>query len=159
MINQSSTAVTVTASVVSTTETTLKTFAFNKDELYVGMVIRMTANGTFTQDGTRQFTLRTGVSVPVNPEFNSVTSPATALTDKFWELTWTGIIATIGSSGTIETALRGSLNTVLLNDLAPNTATVSINTAATLTFALTCQWNANNAGNAVTIRQFILEIL
>lgn len=154
----SSTITTVTASVVGTTETNLATIGLTSPEIdLVGKTVRVTALGTYTSDATRTFTLRIGSGTAPTTEWNSVVSTAATATNQPWNLTWYGIVGTIGSSGTLEAQMTGSINNVMKNDA--NTATVTVNTTTSLTIALTAQWSASTAGNSITIRQFIVEAL
>lgn len=153
----SSTPVTVTASTVSTTETDLASFRFFKNEFHVGMVIRITALGTYTSDGTRTVTIRLGQGTAPVTEWNSMVSTAASTTNNQWNLTWHGIITAIGSSGTLEAQMVGCINNVLKND--PNSATVAFDTTLDRTIGLTATWSANNISNSITLRQFIVEIL
>lgn len=152
----STTVTTVTASTVSTTETNLATFTFLKNEWHVGMVVKITAFGTFTGTAVPSATWRIGGGTAPTTEWNSMVATQN-VTNAPWDLTWYGIIKTVGASGTLEAQMRGSTNNTDRND--PNTSTVSIDTTANLVLALTLQWSANTAANSVTIRQFIVEIL
>ena len=151
------TGVTVTASVVSTTETDLKSFRFFKDEFYRGMLIKITAFGTYTSDGTRTVTLKIGNGLAPTTEWNSAVSTAASTTDAPWHIEWYGIIGTIGASGTVEAQMRSKINNVNKDDA--NNATIALNTRQTNNFALTATWSANNSGNAITVRQWIVEVL
>lgn len=151
------TVTTVTASVVTTTETDLASLRFFKDEFHRNIAIRITASGTYTSDGTRTVTLRIGRSLAPTTEWNSMVSTAASTTDAPWNLTWTGIVATIGASGTLEAQMQGRINNVNKDDA--NNAAVAFDTTVTNVLALTAQWSASNAGNSITIRQFTIEIL
>lgn len=156
-VSVSSTVTTVTASVVSTTETNLATFMFLKDEWHPGMLVRLTARGTYTSDGTRTVTLKVGAGTAPTTEWNSMASTAASTTNAPWNLVWTGIVGTIGASGTLEAQMTGRINNVNKDDA--NAATVTLVTNASLTLALTATWSANDANNSITIRQFFVEIL
>lgn len=153
----SSTVTTVTASVVSTTETNLATFKFLKDEWHPGMLVRLSALGVYTSDGTRTVTIKVGTGTAPTTEWNSMVSTAASTTNAPWNLVWTGIVGTIGSSGTLEAQMMGKINNVNKDDA--NSATVALATNATLTLAITATWSANDAGNAISIRQVLVEIL
>lgn len=151
------TAVTVTAVGSSGNETDLKSFRFFVDEWHVGMVVRIYAAGVITDDGTRTCTLRIGSGLAPTTEWNSMTSTAATVTNAPWSLTWTGIVNTLGASGTLEAQMQGKINNVNKDD--PNTATVALATTTAITIALTADWNGTDAGNSISVRQWIIEIL
>jgi len=152
-----STTVSVAADTSSGNETDLKSFKFFPNEWHVGMAIRIHAAGTYTSDGTRTVKLRIGSGLAATSEWNSMTSTAASTTNAPWRLQWVGIITSIGPSGTLEAQMQGAINNVLKDD--PNTATVSIATNSSVTIALTCDWDGTDAGNSLTIRHFIIEVL
>lgn len=157
-IVSSPTVTTVSTDSNTTVETNLATIVLTSPEIdLVNKVIRITALGTYTSDGTRIVTVRVGSGTAPTTEWNSMVSTAAVTTNIPWNLIWTGIVASIGSSGTLEAQMVGSINNVSKNDA--NSATVALNTTATLTIALTAQWSAVTAGNSITVRQFIVEIL
>ena len=151
------TPVTVTASVVSTTETSLASFKFFNHEFHVGMVIRITAIGTYTSDGTRTVQLKVGLGSAPVAEWNSMTSTAASTTNAPWNMVWYGVIVAIGTAGTLEAQLTGAINNVPKDDA--NSAAVAFNTTLDNTISLTATWSANNGGNAISVRQFIVEVL
>ena len=157
VVESDPTVTTVTASTVSTTETDLASFRFFKDEFYREIAIRITAIGTYTSDGTRTMTLRIGRALAPTTEWNSMISTAAVTTNAPWHLVWYGIVGTIGASGTLEAQMTGKINNVNKDDA--NAATVAFPTTATLIIALTAQWSANDAGNSISLRQFIVETL
>lgn len=153
----STTTTTVSTDSHGTTETNLTTYTLNAGELYKKMVLRLTATGTYTSDATRTVTVRVGSGSAPTTEWNSMSTTAAAATNAPWSLTFYGIVATIGTSGTLEAQLLGNMNNVSKNDA--NTATVSINTTGQITVAVTAQWSDTTAGNSLTMRQMVLEIL
>lgn len=156
-IEVNSTVATVSTDSHTTTETTLGSFTFFKNEFHPDMLIRLTALGTYTSDGTRTVTLKVGSGAAPVTEWNSIASTAASTTNQPWSLTWYGVIKTIGPSGTLEAQLIGSINNVSKNDA--NSATVAIDTTGNLILNLTATWSASNASNSITIRQYILEII
>ena len=157
LVAASATVTTVSTDVNGATQTNLATFTFLPDEIHFGMLIRITALGTYTADATRTVTVRVGAGNAPTTEWNSMVSTAAAVTTQPWHLIWTGIVSAIGSSGTVEAQMVGKINNVNKDD--SNTATVSLNTTTSNVLAVTAQWSASTAGNSITIRQFILEIL
>lgn len=152
-----SSVVTVTASDSSGNETDLKSFRFFPKEWHVGMCVRITAIGVITDDGTRTCTLRIGSGLAATTEWNSMTSTAATVTNAPWNLTWFGVVTTIGPSGTLEAQMMGKVNNVNKDDA--NTATVALNTTGEITVALTADWSAATAGNSISVRQWIIEVL
>jgi len=152
-----STVVTVTADGSSGNETDLKSFKFFPNEWHVGMVVRITAFGVITDDGTRTCTLRIGSGLAATTEWNSMTSTAATVTNVPWHLVWTGIVTVIGTSGTLEAQMRGKINNVNKDDA--NTAAVALDTTAAITVALTADWSAGTAGNSISVRQWLAEII
>lgn len=157
VVASNSTVVTVTAAGSSGNETDLKSFTFFQNEWHVGMCVRVTANGVITDDGTRTCTLRIGTGLAPTTEWNSMTSTAATVTDAPWHLTWQGIVTTLGASGTLEAQMQGDINRVNKDD--PNTATVTLSSTTTITLALTADWSDITAGNSISIRQWLIEIL
>lgn len=157
LVAASATVTSISTDVNTTTETNLATFTFLPDELHKGILIRITAIGTYTSDGTRIPTIRVGSGTAPTTEWNSMVATAASTTNQPWNLEWTGIVSGIGSSGTLEAQMRGKINNVNKDD--PNTATITINTTTSLIIAVTAQWSASNAGNSISIRQFIVETL
>ena len=155
VVASNSTVVSVASDTSSGNETDLKSFTIFKDEWHVGMVIRITARGVITDDGTRTCTLRIGSGLAATTEWNSMTSTAATVTNAPWELTWIGVVTTIGSSGTLEAQMSGKINNVNKDD--PNTAAVTINTRGSIVIALTADWSASTAGNSISIRQWMVE--
>ena len=152
-----STVVTVTAAGSSGAQTDLKSFRFFPNEWHVGMCVRITASGVITDDGTRVVALRIGSGLAATTEWNSMTSSSATVTDSPWHLTWTGIVTTIGSSGTLEAQMMGDINRVNKDD--PNTAAVTLNTTTSVIIALTADWDGTTAGNSISVRQWLVEIL
>lgn len=157
VVASDSTVVTVTAAGSGGNETDLKSFKFFRDEWHVGMVVRISACGVITDDGTRTCALRIGSGLAATTEWNSMTSTAATVTNAPWHLTWTGIVTTIGPTGTIEAQMAGDINRVNKDD--PNTAAITFNTATSITIALTADWSGTDAGNSISVRQWIVEII
>src|SRR3990167_126363 len=116
-------------------------------------VVTVTATGIVTCDATRTVVLRIGSGLAPTTEWNSMTNVAGALTDAPWNLTWIGIVTTLGASGTIEGQMTGAINNVGKDDA--NTAAVALATNTAITVALTADWSANTAGNSISVRQWL----
>jgi len=152
-----STVVTVTAAGSAGAQTDFKSFRFFPNEWHMGMVVRITATGVITDDGTRTCAIRIGSGLAPTTEWNSMTSTAATVTNAPWHLVWIGIVTTIGSSGTLEAQMIGDINRINKDD--PNTAAVALATNTAITVALTADWDGTDAGNSISICQFLIEIL
>ena len=139
------------------TETDLKFFQFFPNEWHVGMCIRIIANGVIIDDGTRTVTLRMRSGLAPTTEWNSMTSTAATVTNAPWNLVWYGIITTLGSSGTLEAQMKGSINRVNKDD--PNISTVAFDTTSGIMIDFTADWNGSQAGNSISVRQWLVEVL
>ena len=144
--------------VTSATETNLELIDLTGISWNVGKVIRLTARGVYTNtDGVTTVTFRVGIGTAPTTEWNSMISTAGAVTNQPWQLTWTGVITALGTSGALEAQMIGQINNVNKDD--PNTATVTFDTTTVRLLALTAQWSGTDAGNTASVRQIILEIL
>ena len=139
------------------TETNLGTFTFNPNEYHTGMVVRISALGTYSGLGTDTIKILVGVGGAPVTEWNSMTSTAAVATNQPWNLIWTGIITALGSSGTLEAQMTGRINNVNIDD--PNTGTVALDTTIRNIFTVSAKWSAASASDTISIRQFIIEIL
>lgn len=154
------TVVAVTAAGSSGAQTDLKSFKFFPDEWHVGMVVRITASGVITDDGTRVCKLSIGSGLAgAHTEWNSMTSTAATATNAPWSLTWQGIVKTVGPTltGELEAQMQGKINNVNKDD--PNTATLDFPTNTSITIALTADWDGTDANNSISIRQWLVEVL
>lgn len=138
--------------------TDLKSFKFFPNEWHTEMCVRVVANGVITADATRVCKLSIGSGLAAaHTEWNSMTSTAAAVTDAPWNLEWYGIVATLGASGTLETQMKGSINRVNKDD--PNTAAVALASTGSITLALTADWDGTDAGNSISVRQWLVEVM
>lgn len=151
------TVVSVTAAGSSGNETDLKSFRFYGYEFHVGMLIRITAIGVYSSDGTRTVTLRIGSGLAPTTEWNSATSTAASTANAPWHITWYGIVASLGTSGTLEAQMISKINNVNKDDA--NSATVAINTQTGFTVAFTADWDGTDANNSISVRQWVVEII
>ena len=149
---------TVTA-VTTNTEANLESIDLTGISWNVGKIIRVTTRGVYSNtDGTSTVTIRVGTGTEGSiTVWNAITSTAGAVTTQPWEIRWIGVLTAIGSSGALEPQLMGTINNVNKDDL--NTATVTFNTTGTRNLAVAAIWSATAAGNTISIRQFLLEIL
>lgn len=151
------TVVSVTANGSGGNETDMKSFTLFANEWHVGMCIRISAYGSVLEDASRRVTMRIGSGLAPTTEWNTHGTSGGILTDAPWHFEWRGIVTAIGSSGTLEAQLWGTFNSTVRDDL--NTSTVAINTTGPITIALTADWDGTTAGNSITIRQWLVEIL
>lgn len=150
-----STPVSVTA--VSNSEADLKSFTFFPNELHKGLCIRITARGTWIAPDIKQLVIRIGSGLAPVTEWQRMTATGGTSTAG-WSLVWIGIVATIGTSGTLESQFTGIMSNNHLDD--PNESTFTIDTTANLTIGLTAQWtNVDFSRNTMSVRQWIVEVL
>lgn len=152
------TVVTVTANGSGGAETDMKTFQFFKHEWHEGMCIRVTAYGVVTQDASLTCVLAMGSgSAPTSGWGTVQTSPAGVLTDAAWKFILTGTVRSIGPSGQMEVSTMGVVNNVLKETqvITP----ITIDTTSDIVLALTANWTGSAAGNSISIRQWMVEIL
>ena len=122
------------------------------------MCVRISASGVITDDGTRVCKLSLGSGLAAaHTEWNSMTSTSATVTNSPWHLQWIGIVTTLGASGTLEAQMQGDINRVNKDD--PNTAAVVLATDTAVTIALTADWDGSDAGNSLSIRQWLVEVL
>ncbi len=157
VVKTSSTVTTVSTDTHGSTQTDLAWFSFDKMEFHVGMMIRITAMGTITSDGTRTVTLRMGEGRANTTAWNTRVSTAAVANDQPWSIVWYGLVKTIGSAGTIQASWISHIDSV--NKDSANTTTNGIALTNDGIIGLTAQWSATNAGNNIVIRTYIVEIL
>ena len=142
-------------------ETILKSIVLLSSEFRLYTTIRMYASGFYSTlaGGNATVAIRVGLGTAPVTEWNIMTSTAADVTTVPWHLHWTGIIASIGTSGTLESQMQGKINNV--NTDNPNSAAdiVIFNTTIRNTIGLTADWTASSASNTISIRQFICEII
>jgi hypothetical protein len=158
---------TVTQVLGSASETTLNSYAIPPNTISAnnsvtekaGNVFRIFAAGRYTTDDAT-------ATVALKLEFNdgstdttyhTITSTGADIDDQPWYIDWTVIVATIGSSGTAESFVRSQINNVGKD--SPSTSTQTLDTTKTQTIKLTATWSNGSAGDDITIRNFIVELL
>lgn len=115
---------------------------------------RFWASGTFT-------TAANGDDATIRVKLGGTTIHTMSFTGSIvssvpWHLTWTSLIATIGSTGTFTSYLEGDMSTT--NKNIANTGTSAINTTIDRTLSITAQVPTNSS-RIIRTRQVIIEIL
>lgn len=137
------------------TETTLNSFVFDPNALHKRVCVRVWAAGTYTTDDAT-------ATVALNLKTSSATLHTISTTGATvggvpWFIDCRFIVTEIGSSGTVESFAHAQTNNV--NKDSSNTTTLSFNTVTNQTLSLTATWSSGSAGDSITIRQWIVEIL
>lgn len=135
--------------------------------LQVGSAIRLTAFGLFSTTVTPTLLLgfyygtTTGVS-GVALAASAATATGSGVTNVPWRMEYTGIVRTVGASGTIMG--QGFLHlgtTVALVNTSPlpviALATVTIDTTVAKVITAGAQWGTNNAANTITCHGMFVE--
>lgn len=129
-----------------------------KDFREIGNVFRMTAAGVFT-------TASSGPTVDLiidvdGTEYQNFRSNAGSFTAQAWNMEFLISVTSIGSTGAAEAHGWSRFATAFGVDVNPNAAAEVINTTTDSAFTLSAVWSGGAAaGNTITIRQFLLEIL
>lgn len=143
------------------TETTLNSYTVPLNSISrndsntekAGNVFRIWAAGTYgTNNGVDTCSIRLKVG---STTYHTITTTAGIVTDVPWYINWTIIISATGASGTAESFAESRFNN--LNKDSGSTATRTIDTTADQTISITEQWA--DAGNTISIRQFMVELL
>jgi len=151
--NDTITASTTVANTV--TETTIFTGTIPANAVSVGDVLRFTDLGYYsTVNGADTFTMRFKIGATT---ILTITSSAANVTNVPWHGNFTATVRSIGAGGTLFAFAEHDTNGV--NKDAANTATTAIDTTATMTFTVTVQWSAADAGNTITLAQGFTEVL
>lgn len=147
---------TVTTVANTVTETALNSYSIPANSLAANRAIRVTATGTYsTANGTDTMTLRFRVA---GTAWHAITSTAATVTNAQWSVSWLIVAKTIAAGGDAESQLPYAfVNSVFKTD--PNTAVETIDTTQARTLDITAQWSAALAGNTVSVRQFVVEVL
>lgn len=133
--------------------------------LQPGMLLRLTAFGTFSNTGTPTLLLGFyhGAVAGTALAATSAITTTTGATNWVWRLEWQGRIRTIGSSGTVMG--QGSLDiatslTAVTHRPIPETAlaTVTIDTTAAKALTVGAQWGTNSASNTLTCVHFDVDL-
>lgn len=158
--NMLSPAVTDSTAIASTAAETAFSggFSLPANTLAVGSVIQGEWCGVLSTTGspTANFRIRYGtVSGVLVIDFGTVAA-GTGVTNRSWRIVFTGVVRTIGATGT----LSGSGKLIINNGASEvvtgvaicksTNSSVTIDTTATTTLNLTLQWSASSASNTAT---------
>lgn len=154
---------TVTSVAGTAAETTLNSYTIPLNTISrndtqtekAGNVFRVWAAGRYTTDdatSTVAIALKVGGTT-----HHTITTTGATVTDVPWHINWVFIVSAIGSSGTAESQCEAKTNNV--NKDSANTATITINTTIAQAITLTATWTGGSAGDNISIRQFIVELI
>lgn len=135
-------------------ETTLKSYTFRENDWHIGMVIRVFLAGVYTTDdasSTVAIALKVGSTI-----YHTITTTAATVTSAPWWISWTIVVTTIGSSGTVESFAQAQTNNV--NKDSGSSGTQTMNTTATQAISATATWSSGSVGDSITVRQFLIDI-
>ena len=136
-------------------ETTLNSYAFLANEWHPNMTVRVRAAGRYTTDDA---TATVAIALKVgSTTYHTITTTAATVTNAPWCIDWLLVVNTTGSSGTMESQASAKTNNV--NKDSANTATIAIDTTAGQTLSATATWTSGSAGDNISIRQFLVELL
>lgn len=160
LVNSVNVATADSSAIASTTTETVFSggFSIPANSLSIGTVIRSEWSGIYSTTGspTLNFRIRYGTTGGVAVVTFGAITGGTSVANFSWRVMFTGIIRTIGASGT----LAGNA-LIFLNNGATETVTgavvtktinttVTIDTTATTVLNLSLQWSASSASNTAT---------
>ncbi len=158
--------VTVTASVVNTTETTLIGSVVGSQSLEGGLLragrnIRVSLAGALVTSAA-PVTVRVRVKIGSVAIIDTLAQTPVALSGSSWRMQQNVTINTIGASGT--STARGYLDYVgpaAGNPLStlPYLTSATFDTTSTASFDVTITYGGNTAGNSITLNNCLVEIL
>jgi len=120
-----------------------------------GNTFRIWAAGRMTTDDA---TATVAIKLKVgSTTYHTITTTGATVTNAPWYVNWTIIVPTIGSSGTAESFAEASTNNVRKD--SASTATQTIDTTAAQTISITATWTSGSAGDDISIRQFLIELI
>lgn len=136
------------------------------NQLDVGMVLRMTAFGVFSNTATPTLLLGFyygGVAGVALGATGAITT-TTAASNWLWRIEYEGRVRSVGASGTIMGAGMSLLGTALTTDQTntiPGTAlaTVTVDTTTAKSLTVGAQWGTASASNTLTCHHFSVELI
>lgn len=138
----------------TTEETTVFNPSIAAGEMRVGDVYELTTTGTYTTtNSSEQFTLRFHIG---DTEVASVTSVAENVTDQPWYAVLSFTVREIGTDGTIKPHVVAAFDNVHDDQ---HSGAVSLDTTVSESFAVTVQWDEQNANDEVLVGQAYLKRL
>ena len=133
---------------------TLKTYTFQPNELHQNACLRITMQGDYDMvdvAANASITFKVGSTT-----YHTIAIPTGVLADKPWSFVWTMILASIGSSGTMESYISGKLNNVN-ND--SRSAVQTFDTTASQAITLNIAWSSAGVADGFNITQWLVEII
>src|SRR3990167_1546252 len=126
-----------------------------KEFRHAGNTFRIWACGRMTTDDA---TATVAIKLKVgSTTYHTITTTGATVTNAPWYVNWTIIVPTIGSSGTAESFAEASTNNVRKD--SASTATQTLDTTAAQTISITATWTSGSAGDDISIRQFLIELI
>jgi len=146
---------------VTTNETTLKTQNLRFNQIFIkDRAIRVTMAGVYSNSNgsdTISIKLEMSKNGSTDTTYHTIASTAGAVTNQPWYMQWTMIISAVGTSGTAESFVHATINNV--NKDSGSTGTQTLDTTTMQQIKATGTWSAATAGNTLSIRQFIVELI
>jgi len=138
------------------TQTNLNYYTVPASTLAANRAIRVTAAGIYsTANASDTVSLVFGVG---GVTWHTITSTAASVTNAQWAVSWIVIVKTLGASGDAESQLFLAFINGLFK-MSPNTAVKTMNTTTARNVVIEATWSAADAGNTVSIREFLVEVL
>jgi len=120
-----------------------------------GNTFRITARGIYTTDDA---TANVAIKLKIgSTTYHTITTTGATVTNTPWNIDWLVIVPTIGSTGTAESQVVANTNNVKKD--SASTSTQTIDTTANQTISLTATWASGDAGDTISIRQFVVELI
>lgn len=146
---------TIPLNTISRNYTGAATSSGPRDWRDAGNIFRIHASGIYTTDDA---TANVAIALKVgSTTYHTITTTGATVTNAPWYIDWTFIVATIGSSGTTESFVKAQTNNV--NKDSGGTSTIAIDTTADQAISLTATWASGDAGDTISVRQFMVELL
>lgn len=121
-----------------------------KEFRHAGNVFRIWVAGRYsTDDPTATVAIKCKIG---STTYHTFTTAGAIATNAEWYVKWTVIVPTIGSSGTAE-----SFADFTSKELS--TSSQTLDTTAAQTISITATWTSGSAGDDISIRQFIVELI
>lgn len=120
-----------------------------------GNVFRIRASGRYTTDDA---TATVAIALKVgSTTYHTITTTGATIANAPWIIDWTVMVVTVGSSGTTESFVTARTNNV--NKDSASTVTRAIDTTANQAISITATWASGSAGDDVSIRTFLVELV
>lgn len=138
----------------TTDETTVFTTDIPSNSWLAGKILKLLLLGRYsTANGTDTVTIRFKID---GSTILSMVSTAASVTNAPLIGEFITTMRTIGATGTIWPFLTGAINNVKKD--SPGTAATTVDTTGDLTFSVTVEWSAADAGNTLSVDQTLLTV-